>query len=95
MNTYASRAIETMENQKVIKHGVYSRIRHPMYLGAILIIVMTPVALGSFLGVLLSAPLIVIIVFRIMDEEKLLVQELEGYEQYCNETKYRLIPHIW
>ena len=95
VNTYASRAIETMEKQKVIKTGVYAHIRHPMYLGAALIIVMTPIAMSSLYGLLISVPLIVVIVLRILDEEKMLVLELDGYEQYCKEVKYRLIPYIW
>ncbi len=95
VNTYASRAIEIMEKQKVIKTGVYSYIRHPMYLGAALIIIMTPIAMSSLYGLLLLVPLIAVIVLRILDEEKMLVLELDGYEQYCKEVKYRLIPYIW
>ncbi len=95
INTYASRAIETMENQKVIKTGLYAIVRHPMYLGASLIIIMTPIAMDSLFGILLAIPLISVIVFRTVDEEKMLKLELDGYEQYCKETKYRLIPFVW
>ncbi|MDY3281954.1 methyltransferase family protein [Dysosmobacter sp.] len=94
-NTFASRAIEVMDNQKVIKSGIYSKVRHPMYLGAGLVILATPFSLGSLLGILIALPLIIVIVFRIMDEEKMLMEELDGYCDYCNETKYRLIPYVW
>lgn len=95
VNTFASRAVETMENQSVICTGICSKIRHPMYAGASLIIIATPIALGSMTGFFLALPLIGIIVLRILDEEKLLMNELEGYQKYCQETKYRLIPYIW
>ena len=94
-NTFVSRAIEVMDNQKVIKSGIYSKVRHPMYLGAGLVILATPFSLGSLLGILIALPLIIVIVFRIMDEEKMLMEELDGYCDYCNETKYRLIPYVW
>lgn len=94
-NTFASRAIETMSHQKVIKTGVYTAVRHPMYSGAALIITATPPALGSWAGLAIAAPLIAVIVFRILDEEAMLKEELQGYRAYCQETKYRLIPHVW
>lgn len=94
-NTYASRAVETMADQKVIKSGIYSKVRHPMYAGAALIIIATPLALGSAIGVIVSFLLIIVIIFRTIDEEKMLLEELNGYKEYCNETKYRLIPFIW
>lgn len=94
-NSYASRAVEMMADQKVIKSGIYSRVRHPMYAGAGLIIMATPLALGSVAGVIIALLLIVVIVLRTIDEEKMLLEELEGYKEYCNEIKYRLIPFIW
>lgn len=94
-NTFASRAIETMSRQTVVKTGVYAKVRHPMYSGAALIILATPPALGSWAGLALSVPLLAVIVFRILDEETLLTNELEGYQEYCEETKYRLIPRVW
>lgn len=94
-NTFASRVIETMSDQKVIKTGLYSKVRHPMYSGASLIILATPLALDSWAGLVLAVALVVVIVFRILDEEKMLTDELKGYREYCKEIKYRLIPHIW
>lgn len=94
-NAYASRAVETMRDQKVIKSGIYSKVRHPMYAGAGLIITATPLALESVIGGIISMLLIMVIVFRTIDEEKMLLEELNGYKEYCDETKYRLIPFIW
>ncbi len=94
-NTFASRAIELMSEQKVIKTGLYSKVRHPMYSGAVLIILATPFALGSWAGLAVAPVLVGVVIFRILDEEKLLADGLKGYRQYCEETKYRLIPYIW
>ena len=94
-NAYASRVVETMRDQKVIKSGIYSKVRHPMYAGAGLIITATPLALESVIGGIISMLLIMVIVFRTIDEEKMLLEELNGYKEYCDETKYRLIPFIW
>lgn len=95
VNSFASRAIETMENQKVITSGPYAIVRHPMYAGALLIILSIPIALDSIIGILLGILLLVVIVFRIFDEEKMLKDELVGYKEYCEICKYRLIPYIW
>ncbi len=95
VNTFTSRAIEHMEGQRVISAGPYSVVRHPMYSGAVLIIVATPLVLGSLLGLIPAALLILIIVLRIYDEEKMLRMELSGYGEYCEKIKCRLIPYIW
>ncbi|MDO4477968.1 MAG: isoprenylcysteine carboxylmethyltransferase family protein [Lachnospiraceae bacterium] len=94
-NSFASRAVQLMKDQEVITTGPYALVRHPMYLGAVLVIVATPVALGSWWGLLLSAPLVGVIIFRIRDEEMMLLSGLPGYEAYCRRTRYRLIPFIW
>lgn len=94
-NTYASRAVETMAGQQVIRSGIYSKVRHPMYAGAGLIITATPLALGSAVGVIVALLLLIAIVFRTIDEEKMLLEKLHGYKEYCEETKYRLIPFVW
>ena len=94
-NTFTSRAIELMEGQQVITTGPYALVRHPMYSGAALIILFTPVAMDSLTGLIFSALLIVVIVLRILDEEKLLLGSLEGYADYCQQTRYRLLPHFW
>ena len=94
-NSYASRIIEVEKNQKVITTGPYAIVRHPMYLGVFAFYTFSPLALGSY-WVLIPALLIVPVLFiRIRDEEKELLDNLEGYKEYVVKTKYRLIPGIW
>ncbi len=94
-NSYASAIIETRENQKIIDTGPYKIVRHPMYVGDIVILLSTPIALGSFWSVIpfLSVPLF--FVLRIKGEEEYLKKNLPGYDEYCRRTKYRLIPYVW
>ncbi|HUZ57259.1 MAG TPA: isoprenylcysteine carboxylmethyltransferase family protein [Hanamia sp.] len=94
-NTFLSATIEVQEKQKVISTGLYGIIRHPMYTGAIILLGFTPLALGSWWGLLSVIILIVVIILRAIDEEEELRQNLEGYEAYCNKVKYRLIPFIF
>ena len=95
INQYASRIVEIEENQQVITTGPYAWVRHPMYTGVILLYLFTPLALGSFWGLIPFLILPVIIIFRIKNEEEVLKKELPGYEAYCRNTKYRLIPYVW
>jgi len=94
-NSYASRIIEVQENQKVITTGPYSVIRHPMYVGVTLMYVFMPIALGSYWALLFFVPIIAIVVFRILNEEKVLRRGLAGYEEYMKKVRYRLVPGIW
>jgi protein-S-isoprenylcysteine O-methyltransferase Ste14 len=94
-NRYASRVIEVEQNQTVISTGPYSIIRHPMYLGALVMILSTPIALGSYFALIPFATLPVSFAFRILNEEKILNKELPGYNEYCSKVRYRLIPYIW
>lgn len=94
-NSYASRIIEIDREQKVISTGLYSIVRHPMYLGVMIMYIPTPLALGSYWGLIPMATLPVALAFRILSEEKVLCENLEGYKEYCLKTKYRLIPYIW
>ena len=95
INTFASRVIEVANEQKVIDTDLYSIVRHPMYVGAILLYVASPLALGSYWAVLPAIVIIPIIVVRIKDEEAALDKDLAGYLEYKQRTKYRLIPFIW
>lgn len=95
INTFASRVIEVASEQKVIDTDLYSIVRHPMYVGAILLYVASPLALGSYWAVLPAIVIIPIIVARIKDEEAALDKDLAGYLEYKQRTKYRLIPFIW
>jgi protein-S-isoprenylcysteine O-methyltransferase Ste14 len=94
-NSYASRVVEIQEEQKVIDTGPYAVVRHPMYTGMIVLYIASPVALGSLWGMIPSALLIPLLVLRILNEEKLLKEELAGYEEYCRARKFRLIPLLW
>ncbi|VVB99664.1 Phospholipid methyltransferase [uncultured archaeon] len=94
-NTHASRIVEVEKNQKVISTGPYAVVRHPMYVGTILMFLFMPLALGSYFSLAFFVPIIIAIFFRIIDEEKLLLMDLEGYREYCGKVKYRLVPGIW
>ncbi|MFH1247325.1 MAG: isoprenylcysteine carboxylmethyltransferase family protein [Candidatus Micrarchaeota archaeon] len=94
-NTYASRIIEVEKNQKVITTGPYSIVRHPMYLGVVVMYLATPIALGSYWAMLLALPIPFMLALRLVNEEKLLLKKLKGYKQYASKVKYRIIPFIW
>lgn len=94
-NSYTRATIEVSAGQKVISTGPYALVRHPMYAGAMLLILFTPVALGSWMGVPFSILLIMVIVARLLDEEKFLKANLSGYQEYCQKVRYRLVPLIW
>lgn len=94
-NTYTSATIEVADQQKVINTGPYSLVRHPMYAGAFLLLIFTPLALGSWIGMLFALPVMLVIVIRLQEEEKFLAENLSGYEEYRQKVRYRLIPFIW
>jgi protein-S-isoprenylcysteine O-methyltransferase Ste14 len=94
-NQYASRVIEVVSGQKVIQSGPYRIVRHPMYLGSSLMYVASPLALGSYWAVIPALLILPILMARIINEEKVLIKELEGYSDYKLKTRYRLFPGIW
>ena len=94
-NTYLSRTIEVKENQKVIDTGLYGIVRHPMYSVTLILFLSVPLILGSLYSFLIFLAYPFIITKRIKDEEIFLEKELEGYVQYKQKVKYRLIPFIW
>ena len=94
-NTYLSRTIKVEENQKLVDTGLYGIVRHPMYLASILLFLSMPLILGSLFSFFVFLIYPILIIIRIIYEEKLLVNELEGYEDYKKKVKYRLIPFIW
>lgn len=94
-NTYASAVVEVGEEQKVIATGPYALVRHPMYSAALIWFVGVPLALGSAWGVLLVVPITLVLVWRLLDEEKLLSKDLAGYVEYKHQVKTRLVPLVW
>ena len=94
-NVYLSRTIEVQENQKVIDTGLYGIVRHPMYSATVLMFLSMSLVLGSLPSFVIMLAYIPIIVKRISNEEKVLMNELYGYREYCNRVKYRLFPFVY
>ena len=94
-NEWLSRSIEVMEGQKVVSTGLYGIVRHPMYTATILMFLAMPLMMGSWWAFLVMIPYVLAIVTRIKDEETLLTKELEGYQEYKEKVRWRLIPYIW
>lgn len=94
-NAYLSRTVKVEAGQQVVDTGLYSVVRHPMYMATILLFLMIPLVLGSWYALLVFCCYPAIIIVRLLDEEKLLERELPGYTQYREKVKYRLIPFIW
>lgn len=94
-NTYLSRTIEVQENQKVIDTGLYGIVRHPMYMATTLLFLMIPLVLASPLSFLILLLYLPLIAKRIRNEESVLEKGLEGYKDYKQRVKYRIIPFIW
>lgn len=94
-NTFSSATIEIAKDQKVISTGPYAIVRHPMYAGGSLLFIGTPLALGSYWGLLAFAAALPALVWRLLDEEKFLAKNLPGYIDYCAKVRWRLIPGIF
>jgi len=94
-NSYTRATIEVSDEQKVVTSGPYRIVRHPMYAGALLLLIVTPLALGSWVAMPFSLPLILVIAVRLLDEEKLLKTDLTGYSEYCQKVHYHLLPNVW
>jgi protein-S-isoprenylcysteine O-methyltransferase Ste14 len=94
-NTFTSSVIEVAAGQRVIDSGPYAVVRHPMYAGALVLIAGIPMALGSVVGLATLLPFAAIIVWRLIDEERFLMDHLAGYATYLQGTRWRLIPGIW
>ena len=94
-NAYLSRTVKVEEGQTVISTGLYGIVRHPMYAATILLFIMMPLVLGSWYAAIIFLAYPVLIVIRLIGEEKLLLKELPGYGQYREKVKYRIIPFIW
>lgn len=94
-NAYLSRTVEVQEGQKVIDTGLYGIVRHPMYLATILLFISVPLVLGSWISLLFFVFYPIVMVIRIRNEEQVLSEQLDGYREYMEKVKYRLIPYVW
>ncbi|SOJ54284.1 hypothetical protein MSIMFB_01783 [Mycobacterium simulans] len=94
-NSYAASTVRVEAGQKLASDGLYKLVRHPMYLGNVVLMTGIPLALGSYWALLILVPGVLVLVFRILDEEKLLTEELAGYREYRQRVRYRLVPYVW
>lgn len=94
-NSFGGSTVQTFEDQKVISTGPYRLIRHPMYLGVLIMMMGVPLALGAWRGFAVFVIMLPGLVWRILDEEKLLNKDLPGYAAYAQRVRYRLLPYIW
>lgn len=94
-NNFAAATITVEADQKVVSTGLYGLVRHPMYGGSLIMMVGTPLALDSYWGLLAVVLALPILSARIDDEEKMLRQELDGYDEYTQKVHYRLVPGVW
>jgi protein-S-isoprenylcysteine O-methyltransferase Ste14 len=94
-NSYAASTVRVRADQKVVSTGLYGMVRHPMYTGNVIMLVGIPLALGSYWGLAFVVPGLIVLAWRIRDEEKLLREELTGYREYTQSVRYRLVPLMW
>ena len=94
-NSYAAATVRVEAGQKLVSTGLYGLVRHPMYTGNVIAMVGIPLALGSYWGLVVVLPGLVLLALRIRDEEKLLQEELDGYREYTQNIRYRLVPCMW
>jgi protein-S-isoprenylcysteine O-methyltransferase Ste14 len=94
-NSYAATTVQVEADQKLVSTGVYRLVRHPMYTGNVIMMIGIPLALGSYWGLVFVVPGLIVLAWRIHDEEQLLQKELTGYREYTQEVRYRLVPHMW
>jgi len=94
-NTFTSATIEVVADQHVVSTGPYAIVRHPMYACALLYLIGTPLALRSYWGLFALAAMVPFIIWRLLDEERLLGQSLPGYAEYRQQVRHRLVPFVW
>jgi protein-S-isoprenylcysteine O-methyltransferase Ste14 len=94
-NGYAAANITVESGQALVSDGLYRYVRHPMYVGNVIMMIGMPLALGSYWGLIFVIPGCILLVLRILDEEELLTQELTGYGEYRQRVRYRLLPNVW
>ena len=94
-NSYAAATVRVEAEQQLVSTGLYGLVRHPMYTSNLIVMVGIPLALGSYWGLVFVVPGLIVLALRIHDEEKLLQEELDGYREYTQKVRYRLVPCIW
>jgi protein-S-isoprenylcysteine O-methyltransferase Ste14 len=94
-NSFTSSVIEVAAEQRVVDTGPYAAVRHPMYVGGLVLVIGIPLALGSLLGLVTFPLFAAVVVWRLLEEERFLTSNLPGYQAYLERTRYRLIPHVW
>jgi protein-S-isoprenylcysteine O-methyltransferase Ste14 len=94
-NSYAAATVRVEAGQKLVSTGLYGLVRHPMYTGNVIMMVGIPLALGSYWALVFVVPGLLVLALRIRDEEKLLQEQLDGYRQYTQKVRYRLVPCMW
>jgi protein-S-isoprenylcysteine O-methyltransferase Ste14 len=94
-NSFASATVEITSDQKVISTGPYAIVRHPMYAGGLLLFIGTPLALGSYWGLLVFPLILPALLWRLFDEERFLTKNLPGYREYCTKVRWRMIPKVF
>jgi protein-S-isoprenylcysteine O-methyltransferase Ste14 len=94
-NSYGASTIQVAEGQSVISTGPYALVRHPMYAGALVMLIGIPLALGSWWGLLALLLILPVLIWRLLDEERFLRENLSGYADYQTQVKYRLVPFVW
>jgi protein-S-isoprenylcysteine O-methyltransferase Ste14 len=94
-NNFAAATVRVEAGQKLVSTGLYGLVRHPLYTSMVIMMVGTPLALGSYWGFVFVIPGLLVLVLRIRDEEKLLQEGLDGYREYTQKVRYRLVPYVW
>ena len=94
-NSFASKLLDINKDQVLIDTGLYAHVRHPLYAGALLMILTIPIALGSWWGLIPAAVAVLALVIRIQPEEEMLIQGMDGYRDYQTRVRYKLIPKIY
>jgi protein-S-isoprenylcysteine O-methyltransferase Ste14 len=94
-NSYAAATVRVGAGQTLVSTGLYGLVRHPMYTGNVIMMVGIPLALGSYWGLVFVVPGLIVLAWRIRDEEKLLQEQLDGYREYTQKVHYRLVPCMW
>jgi protein-S-isoprenylcysteine O-methyltransferase Ste14 len=94
-NSHAAPTVRVEADQKLVATGLYGLVRHPMYMGNVVMLTGIPLALGSYWGLVLFVPGLIVLALRIRDEEKLLREQLDGYREYTQKVRYRLVPCMW